>query len=82
MIGEQLVLIEDVRLPEPECYGAVVDAMETVFGNQPEMEDWPSDRLASDIWQFAAIEPEPEYEDVERSVRIYRERNGLSVVAA
>ena len=76
-MSEQLTLIDGVRNEPPACYDEVVLAMETVFGNQPEMELWDAERLASDIWQFGQIEPEPTPEDVARSVRIYRERNAI-----
>lgn len=76
---DQLVLIEGVRNDPPPCYSEVIDAMETVCGNQPEMADWDSDRLASDIWQFGNLSPEPEPEEVARCVRIYRERNQTSL---
>lgn len=74
-MAEQLALIEGVRNEPPACYGEVVQAMKTVFSNQPEMEDWDAERLASDIWQFGNIWPRPAPEDVARSVRIYRERH-------
>ncbi|WP_299933716.1 hypothetical protein [uncultured Pelagimonas sp.] len=74
MSKEQLELIAGARIEPPECYDEVVAAMETVFSNQPEMEDWDIVRLASDIWQFAMFDVQPEPEDVEKSVRIYRER--------
>jgi hypothetical protein len=75
MPEEQLTLIEGVRNEPPQCFDAVVEAMHTVFSNQPEMEEWDMDRLSSDIWQFGNLPDDPDPEDVARAVRIYRERN-------
>lgn len=72
----QPALIEGVRRSEPACYDDVVEAMKTGIDNQPELATWDVSRLANDIWCYAYIKPTPELKDVERSIRIWRERNG------
>lgn len=77
MTGEQLTLIEGVRRKPPCCYDDVIEAMETVLSNEPEMEQWDVERLASDIWQFGNLSKSPSREEVARCIRIWRERNQI-----
>ena len=72
---DQPPLIEGVRLDPPDCYDDVIAALETVTDNQPQVTQWDADRLAHDIWLHGMLDPKPEIGDVERAVRIYRERN-------
>lgn len=69
-------LFPDAVVPPPDCYDQVAEHMLNVQECNPVVFKWPADDLAADMIQNAFWDGnEPSQEDVERSIRIWRERH-------
>lgn len=72
----QLILIEGVRIEPPACFDQVADAIENALENgNAEINNWSDLDLAHDIFCWAEIDEAHTRADIERAIRIYRERN-------
>ena len=79
---EQLTFMPEHRIEPPECFGTLeafldeFDEIDTDFCDYGKLCNWPVDMLAENLCgnepEFFELKPE----DVARSIRIYRERQG------
>lgn len=71
---EQLDLIPGVRRAPPSCYLDVEDALNAAFEVQPAARKWSVARLAKLLRESDRLS-DAQPQEIERCLRIYRERN-------
>lgn len=76
-MNEQLNLIEDVRLPLPDCYEDVVASIENLQSNNFDgIDEWFADERADDMSLYDSLLEGISSDEIEKCIKIYRERNG------
>lgn len=68
-------LLPGTRIPLPDCYHDVCEAMDSARENGfEEIDSWEPDRLADDMIDCAGFKGR---DDIIKSIKIYRERNQI-----
>jgi hypothetical protein len=76
-MNDQPELIPGVRIDPPSCYDDVVEFMQNARDNgYAEIDHWSSAKLATEIYWMSSIDKDATFKDIEKSIRIWRERQG------
>ena len=78
---DQPSLIEGVRVEPPDCYLEVLELITNARSNmapEVDIDDWPVEQLANDMKDYAGVAEGFAVEDIQKCIRIWRERNGRS----
>ncbi len=72
---KQLTMLSEHRIEPPDCYDQVAEAIEKALENDCDfIEEFTPSELTTDMIDCAGFGEEFSREDIERSIRIYRER--------